>query len=674
MASNPVARSNPLYRQICTHFEKQILSGQLASGAKLPTTKAIAEDFGVTVETAQKAAVLLTRRGLLERVPGRGSFVTGRVHSRTIGIVCGTNVFADPALHFYQQIYGLLCKQLRQRAWNVKLYFPDDDLAPERCCAEINQDIESGLLRGLIPLCGGRLSSRVLESHPHLPVAQQGVGSHADHLNNACRGAAYLLGCGYRRIAVIAHTASSGEKGVRGIEEAVGAAHAEAGLEGGFRLHCGAAARHAEGAARMREALADPRGRPDAVLVLNDMACMGAIFELLCQRYRIPEDMAVLGVSNKGTEIPSPVPLTRLEHDPARFAQAHMDSVLARIEGTDYAPELPLAELVVGASCGEGRSRGRVAAPAAADLPLQEAPAAAARGRAGFTLVELLVVMAIIGILASLILPSMETALDAARKITCMNNLKQTGFATVQYVDDHGDTLPNQGRQCAGRIGLIAKGNNVEDLWMVYEAYLGGELKNDPSDTYPTAIRLNPLEVWRCPSNGRPSGDLDDWNWGSYGYQTGGIRGFNIKFTAMQRAARREDVMRRSGGNGTVALWADQCYPGPLDWGGTPNFYSIHDRTNHQPWNPDGGNVVRSDGSGKWYPFVVNPGGIGGTLPTEFQEHIIFWSGTMASAPIDALTPVRAHTEAIGKMTDFYVGPVKSLNWTRFDPFPGAHD
>lgn len=95
------------------------------------------------------------------------------------------------------------------------------------------------------------------------------------------------------------------------------------------------------------------------------------------------------------------------------------------------------------------------------------------RHPAGFTLVELLVVLAVVGILASLLLPALARSRESARRIRCVANLHQLGLAGQMYWDDHA------GAAFRYRAGATATGDLYWFGWL--ERGAEGERRFDPA-------------------------------------------------------------------------------------------------------------------------------------------------------------------------------------------------
>ena len=137
----------------------------------------------------------------------------------------------------------------------------------------------------------------------------------------------------------------------------------------------------------------------------------------------------------------------------------------------------------------------------------------AENSRHGFTLVELLVVITIIGILMSLLLPAVQSARESARSVQCANNVKQLGLGAIQHLSVTG-FFPSGGWgwSCAGDpdrgFGLKQPGGwlysvlpfvDQKNLWS-----LGSGI---PSDSQTTAKQsamskqlTTPVALFYCPS------------------------------------------------------------------------------------------------------------------------------------------------------------------------------
>ena len=219
------------------------------------------------------------------------------------------------------------------------------------------------------------------------------------------------------------------------------------------------------------------------------------------------------------------------------------------------------------------------------------------KGNIAFTLIELLIVVAIIVVLAALLLPALKGAKENAQSVKCLNNLRQIGALAMMYASDYdGSTLPG-----AGWASGVSRTVVVDPVYGGYPALRWMDFLFEYS-------RHN-IEVLECPAQRTPRGNYQPVppygrrnympgyliNWQTAGYADTGIKLDSVKHP-YQKIWFADSAF---GGVGTQPTTWDTYAPIMcLFAGNASNARPISRR------HRDGSNLVFMDGHAEWRRYL----------------------------------------------------------------------
>ncbi len=337
-----MARSTNKIVDLPSHLADQLRRQILrkGSGERVETVRAVANRFGVSINTAGAAMAILAREGLIDARPGRGTRVREHRDSRHVGVMLDMDLFGSNVSYFWRRVTRQVICGLREHGYRTRLYA--GNLNPghyvENASAELLDDLDERRLSGMVFVWGGDAPEVTQRLHAQQIPYLLSVAQIAMDYDHAIRGAVrQLLHAERRKLAYVGW--APGAERSRDFDQFFAifadelSRHGLAPNERWIRsdLHPNLPG---AGWSEVREIWTAARGeKPDGLLIADDVLLPSAVTAIQELGIRVPDQLMVVTHANKGDEYRAPFPVWRMDADPDAYAQAVIEMAVARMRG-----------------------------------------------------------------------------------------------------------------------------------------------------------------------------------------------------------------------------------------------------------------------------------------------------------------------------------------------------
>lgn len=346
----------PLHTQLQRQLRNLIVSGQWASGSRLPSENQLHRELNISRSTVRQAFRELQHEGLIERIPGRGTFVAdpapdGR-QKRLIAFI----ISDFDSEREWELLKGAEAAA-RRNDCHVVFYNTRHSCREER--RVLSQLLSQNISGALLWSCADAEDADAARAHdldglPPLVMMDRDSPAHpgdlvtSDNHGGATLALSHLLALGHRHIVCVTHDRvglSTVAERIRGYQDALQASGEMEGsvwaMPTGAELSTEKALQlgndpESEAMQFLTQRLAEEK--PTALFAINDLVALLVLRAAQAIRLRVPQDLSVVGYDNIEFSALMATPMTTIAQDFHTIGRRSFELLLERMDGADVPP------------------------------------------------------------------------------------------------------------------------------------------------------------------------------------------------------------------------------------------------------------------------------------------------------------------------------------------------